>query len=118
MPTVHISYNVDSTIPSAEAYTVRFTVIDAQNIDAQIFVFDSAYERFTGVATPYDMRTWPVVKDTNLMSYRQAEVTRSYTTIEDAEHFRAVTIGRINALREAWQLETDGFVDSVIVTIP
>lgn len=118
MPTVHITYTIDQTIPAPDAYTVEFRVIDAQNIDSAIFVFDSAYQGFTGVATPFDMRTWPVVPDINLMSFRAPGVLRTYPTIEEAEYFINVTKGRIVALQEAWQTYLSDFEEHTVVVLP
>lgn len=116
--TVNITYTIDQTIPAPNAYAVTFQVIDAQGIDTQIFVFDSQYQGYTGVATPYDLRTWPIIPDSNLMSFRAAGVVRTYTTIEDAEYFITVTKGRIAALRAAWQVYTDEFVANTVVVLP
>jgi hypothetical protein len=97
---------------------VEFRVVDVQNIEAAIFVFDSQYQGFTGVATPFDMRTWPVVPDSNIMSFRASGVLRTYPTIEEAEYFIAVTQGRIVALQEAWQTYIDSFEEHTVVVLP
>jgi hypothetical protein len=118
MPAVHITYTIDQTIPAPNAFTVEFRVIDVQNIDAAIFVFDSAYQAYTGVATPFDMRTWPAVRDANLMSFRAPGVVRTYATIEEAEYFIDVTKGRIAALQEAWQTYLNDFEAHTVVVLP
>lgn len=118
MPTVHITYTIDQTIPAPNAFTVEFRVIDVQNIESAIFVFDSAYQALTGVATVYDMLTWPAIRDANLMSFRASGVVRTYPTIAEAEYFIAVTQGRITALQEAWQTYLDTFEDHTVVVLP
>lgn len=118
MPTVRLTYVVKPVVVSEDAYTVEFQVLDAEYIEPAIFVFDSNYSAFTGVATPYDMLTWPVAQNPDLMSFRAIGVVRTYTSIEDAEAFIAVTRGRIESLRLGWQAYLDAFPSEYTVVTP
>jgi hypothetical protein len=118
MPTAQLTYEVRQTIPSSGSYTVVFEVLDAVNIPREIFTHDSGTQAFTGVSTVYDINTWPVVLDPDLMSYRSLLVTRTYSTMAAAENFIAVTKGRIESLRVEWQGYLDTFAASEVVTIP
>ncbi len=118
MPTASITYEIRQTIPSSGSYTATFEVLTAANIPEEIFTFDSGTQLFTGVATVYDLNVWPAVRDTDLMSYRSATVTRTYQTMEAVEHFIGVTRGRIESLRIDWQGYLDVFEQSETISTP
>lgn len=118
MATVTLTYEIRQTTPAPDVFTVEFQVVDAQNIDRSIFVFDSARQAFTGVATVYDMRTWPSSVDPDLMSFRAYGVVRNFATIDEAEAFTAYTRARIEQLREGWQVFLDSYADDTIVVTP
>lgn len=108
MPTT-LTYTVTQTSPAPGEYQVTFVVIDAVGISRHVFVFDSQYQAFTGVATPYDMRVWPDVRDLNYMSYRAPTLQRTYATIEEAEEFAVYTRARLATLRTEWEQYNDDF---------
>lgn len=115
--TVQITYDLTKQI-DVDLYTVTFTVIDAQQIERGIFVVDSASLEFTGVATVYDMITWPADLDENLMSYRSAVVSRSFPSLEQANSFDMYTRGRILRLQREWQEYLDGFPAEETIQVP
>ena len=115
--TVQITYDLTKQI-DVDLYTVTFTVTDAQQIERGIFVIDSASLEFTGVATVYDMITWPAELDEDLMSFRSAVVSRSFTSLTQANSFDMYTRGRILRLQREWQEYLDGFPAEEIVQIP
>ena len=116
--TVSITYSITQTPTASNSFTAVFEVLDATNIQREIFVHDSGTLEFTGVATVYDMRTWPAARDSDFMSYRASTLVRSYDTLDEALTFVAYTRGRIETLRIEWQLYNDAFVASLIVTTP
>lgn len=118
MATVTITYEIQQTTPAPDVFTVSIQVLDAVNIDRQIFVFDSVYQAFTGVATVYDMRTWPTVLDPNLMSFRAYGVVRNFATIDEATAFTAYTRSRIEDLRIGWQTFLDAYPEDTVVVTP
>lgn len=112
-----ITYEIKQTMPSSNTYTVDVQVLDAVGIEPAIFVFDSEYMGFTGVATVYDMLTWPATRDVALMSYRATGVVRTFTSITDAESFVVITKARILDLENAWSTYTASFVAEEIVEV-
>lgn len=116
--TVSITYNIANRIPNATDFTVTFEVIDAVDIAREIFVHDSGTLEFTGVATLYDMRTWPGERDTGYMSYRASTVTSTFPTLDLATAFVAYTRGRIESLRIGWQQYRDAYVEDVTIVTP
>jgi hypothetical protein len=116
--TVSLTYNITQVPVSDGTFTATFEVIDAVDISRAIFVFDSGTLEFTGVATIYDMRTWPAERDTDYMSFRALLLTKSYPTLDEASAFVAYTRGRIESLRAAWQTYLDSFVETITVVTP
>lgn len=116
--TVEITYQVTKSFPSAEVFQVDIECLSATDIERAIFVHDSEHQLFTGVATVYDMRTWPGAVDTDLMSYRATTVSRTFTTMVSAESFAVYTEARIEQLRRNWQAYLDAFPLTEVVTVP
>lgn len=116
--TVSLTYTITQAPVSDGSFTATFEVVDAIDISRAIFVFDSGTLEFTGVATVYDMRTWPAERDPDYMSYRALLLTKSYPTLDETAGFVAYTRGRIESLRAEWQTYLDSFVETLTVVTP
>jgi len=119
---VSITYEVTSTAPGPGTYCVEFRVQAAVDIDPAIFVFDTEYGAFTGVATPYDLQTWPVgqaaAQVAQVAYFRSTGVLRNLPTVDKAQYFESYTQSRILRLQTNWQGVVDGFVGTETVTVP
>lgn len=120
--TVSITYEVITTTPRANEYYVEFRVTSATDIDPAIFVFDVEYGAFTGVASPFDMQTWPVgqgeAQTQEKAYFRAPGVIRNLPFVDRAEYFEAYTKSRIKLLQEQYQEIVDGFLGEETVTTP
>lgn len=122
MPTAVIRYEIKEEIAGTEQYPVRVEVLDAQYIESAIFVFDVEHQAFIGVATPFDMITYPATREAaqeaNLDYFRASGVLRTFDTISSATDFSTITASRIESLRRDWQTYLDNFESTVVITTP
>lgn len=122
MPTVRLEYEVRETTPANDAYQVDVEVRSADNIDLEIFVFDTEYQAFIGVSTVFGLLNYPRTRDAALQQgisfFRAIGVSRTYDAITTATEFAALTKSRIESLRIAWQDYLDRYVTSEIITTP
>ncbi len=122
MTTVSIEISENPSIPSENLYAVELIAINSTGIELEVFVFDVEYDKFVSVATPYDMRAWPVSKApaaaAGLNFYRARGVLRTFPNVEDATAFQTGSRQRITMLVNAWQTVVDSFSTPDTYTVP
>lgn len=122
MSTVNIQYEITRSLPASGVYAVEFRVTSADNIERELFVFDTQYQAFVGVATVYGMNNYLPSRDQAIAAgldfFRAIGVVRTFTTIADADSFVSVTRSRLEALRREWQQYVDDYPTYTIVVTP
>jgi len=104
--TVSIKTYVERTLPAENQYRVKFTVIEAINITADVFVYDTEHNVFLNVASVYDMESYPASRATSqtqgLRVYRASAVEKTYDTVRGATGFEIITRNRLKILATEW----------------
>lgn len=104
------------SVEEGPLYRVVTSVFYNSGIDRSIFVFNTETDVFEHVATPWDIDNTPdnkaeaVVETVNY--YRLTEVTRDFTTAEEALAFASYTLSRISLLAREYNLVQSSFIGS------
>ena len=111
--TVRIEMRQTRTLVEGPVYRVKNEVYYASGIEKEVFVFEVVSEEFSHVAYPYDMENAPANKPEAVIAgnnyYRQAEVTRDYTTLIKAQEFALHSRVRVEFLTDEFEIATEGF---------
>lgn len=117
MPTlitpVDLKVTFSREIRSENRYRINMEVIQALNIEFDVFVFDTATGLYSRVASVYDMETFPVGQElaayNGVAYYRARGGYIEYNQLRDAIYFESVTKQRLRVLTTAWSLIVDRF---------
>lgn len=120
MATVIIEIKQTKTLEEGPVYRVDTEVLRAQNIDQNIFVFETVTDAFSHVAVTYDMQTYPDTKAQaeadGVSYYRSNRAIRDFdnesTAVNAAAHMRQ----RIQGLAREYQTTNDEFLGSSTYT--
>lgn len=120
--TVTIQVRITHAIPAENTYRVGVEIINAINIDMSVLVFDVEHQRFSHVATPYDMLSFPATRDAainaTLAFYRDTSAVRDYDNLNEATGFDTVTRNRLKQLAVGWNTTQVAFSPSdTVVTV-
>lgn len=119
--TVTLKAQFVRSIPSDGVFTVNIDIIDVQNIDFDVLVFDTETSAFSHVASVFDLETYPVgvtaAAAGNLAFYRARGAVVSFNSPLDATTFETVTNSRLTLLAGAWNVIITDFTGSDIVDI-
>lgn len=122
MATVTIEVKQVRTVLEGPLYQVDTSVILAQNIEQEIFVFATVTDVFDHVATVWDIANYPPTKEqatlTGAMFYRKAQAVVPYENENTAVEAAAYTLNRIRTLVNKYQTVNDEFIgtDTYIFT--
>lgn len=112
---VNIEVHQERTVEDGPVYRVKTTVLTAQGIDRNIFVFNTETQAFEHVAVTWDMDNYPADRDQAILDgddyYRKSEANVTYgdnqTTAIDAA---AYTLLRIDLLAQQYNLQEGEFL--------
>jgi hypothetical protein len=101
-------------LPGPE-YRVRNTVTDSENIEPEIFVFETSTDEYMYVADVGDMSKYPPSKqeaeDSGSLRYRKSEVIKEYPQLIVAQEFAVYTRNRVEKLLlSTYALAVEDFV--------
>ncbi len=115
---VDLKSNFVRELPAENLYRVSFEVIFANNIELEVFVFDTDTLLFSRVASVYDLETYPrgqeLAKYNNIPYYRARAGIREFSQLRDAVYFESVTKERLKILCDAWSTVVDKFAGTLV----
>jgi len=119
--TVQLKIQARRQILPENVFRVQMDVIEAIDIDFDVFVFNVLDDGFSHIATVYDLETWPTTKDAaleaGLQSYRGRGVELNFSSPLEATTFETNATYRLRVLKNHWQEVLDEYEDSSIITI-
>lgn len=111
--TVTLEVELGRSTPAPETFRADVQVINAENIQREIFVFDTEHERYQYVAMIFDLENYPntraLAQELGLPFYRQKTVSLDFDALRDGVDFVTVTRNRINLLVSAWEVNINQF---------
>ena len=109
------------SVEPGPAYRSDTAVTSTVGIDQEIFVFQTADDVFSHVASVWDMDNIPATKADALTAgsdtYREIQVVRDFAGIDDAQNFSDYTRARTQLLATEYNELSEGFEGSVDYTI-
>jgi hypothetical protein len=116
MSAVRIEVDQQRTLQDGPVYRVKTQVEYAENIEPEIFVFNTETAEFSHVAVAFDMTEYPVSRDEaeseGKVFYRAIEATVEYPSVAVAAAAAAYTKLRIQQLASEYATANDSFVGS------
>lgn len=113
---VRLDIRQTRSVEEGPLYRVVTSVIYNSGIDRSIFVFNTETDVFEHVATPWDIDNTPDSKaeavTETINYYRLTEVTRDFSTAEEASEFAVYTLSRISLLAREYNLVQSSFIGS------
>jgi len=112
----------EGATPDVPLYRVTNEVVASEGISLALFVFETANDSFSHVATPRDLETYAPDKNTAALEgttyYRAALASLDFTRIEDAASFATIVRARLTALPNTYQqaLSTFTGVETYVFT--
>lgn len=99
--TVELTQTIE-TLDGLPVYQVLFSVVGADGIEMDVFVFSVETQYYSRVATTYDMHTYPAQEqaaiDAGLPYYRHRMLESSYASAAEAIYFINVIQSRLQTL--------------------
>lgn len=96
-------------------------VTSTVGIDQEIFVFQTADDVFSHVASVWDMDNIPATKASAITAgsdtYRETQVVRDFAGIDDAQNFSDYARARTQSLATEYHTLSEGFEGSADYTI-
>lgn len=118
--TVLIEVKQVRTVLEGPAYQVDTDVVRTQNIDQNIFVFNTTTDAFEYVATAFDMQTYPNTKNQAELDgkayYRGKQAVVQYDDESVATEAAAYTLARTQHLAREYQTVSQDFVGTITRT--
>lgn len=113
-----ITHTQTRTVPTGTTYQVDDSVTAATGIATEVFVFKTTGGTFDHVATVLDMLTYPNTQAAAALAgqsfYRQASVSRTFTSIAEAQDFASSLISRMRTLASEYDLVVTAFVGATV----
>lgn len=119
--TVNITAQFRRSIPEDSVYRINLDIMDVQNIEFDVLVFEVESGNYSHVATVYDMETYPAGQAAAVAAevafFRDRGAVLNFSDVQDATDFETVTTSRLKTLAVDWNTVISDFSGTETVTV-
>lgn len=117
---VRLKLRTTRTIPAPDTFVISVEVLESENIDQEIFVYDTCKRKYSHVAMVRDIDIHPTTVEKAeqfyIPFYRDKQITLSFRTPEAAVAAEATLDKRFQVLVQAWKPIVKGYPSTEILT--